>query len=46
MVRETLQQKTTHKGRENRNVQNLQRQEVNEESVWNPGKQIQGPTRH
>ena len=42
----TLQQKTTHKGRKNRKLQDLQRQEGGGESVWNINEHIQGTTGH
>ena len=43
---ESLQQKTTHKGRENSKLQDLQRQEGNGEYIWNISEQIQGATGH
>ena len=43
---ETLQQKTTHKGRKNSKLQDLQRQEGSGECVWNISEQIQGTTGH
>ena len=46
MVGETLQWETTHKGRENRKLQDLKRQEGCGECGWNPDKQIQGVTGH
>ena len=46
MVCKTIQQKTTHKGRENCKLKDLQRQESSGEWIWNPGKQIQDPTGH
>ena len=46
MACETLQQKTTHKGRVNSKLQDLQRQEGSGECVLNPGKQSQGLTGH
>ena len=41
-----LQQKTTHKRRENSKLQDLQRQEGGGEYVWNISEQIQGTTGH
>ena len=41
---ETLQQKTTQKGRKNRQLHDLQRQESGEECVWNISEQIQSNT--
>ena len=46
MACKTLEQKTTHKGRENSKLQDLQRKEGSGECVWNPGKQIQGLSGH
>ena len=46
MACETLQQKTTHNGRENSKLQALKRQEGSGECIWNPSKQIQGLTMH
>ena len=46
MDSETLQQKTTHKGRENSNLQDLQRQEGGGECVSNISEQSQGTTGH
>ena len=46
MVCENLQQKTTHKERENNKLQGLQRQKGSGECIWNPGKQIQSLTGH
>ena len=43
---ETLQQKTTYKGRENSKLQDLQRQEGGGECVWINSEQIQGTTGH
>ena len=43
---ETLQQTTTHKGRENSKLQDLQMQEGSGESIWNISDKIQGTTRH
>ena len=41
-----LQQKPTHKGRENSKLQDFQRQEGSGECVWNISEQIQGTTGH
>ena len=46
MAREILQQKTTHQGRKNSQLQDLQRQEVGRECVLNITDQIQGTTGH
>ena len=46
MACETPQQKITHKGRENRKIQDLQRQEGSGECVWNISEQIQVTTGH
>ena len=46
MACETVQQKITHKGRENGKVWDIWRQEGNGECVWNSGKQIQDLTGH
>ena len=46
MYGETLQQETTHKGRENSKLQDLQRQEGGGESIWNISEQVQGTTGH
>ena len=43
---ETLQHKTTHKGRENRKLQDLQGQEGSGECDWNISEQIQGTAGH
>ena len=43
---ETLQQKTTHKGREISKLQDLQRQECGGECMWNPSEHIHGTTGH
>ena len=43
---ETLQQKTTHKGRESSNLQDLQRHWGRGGRVWNINEQIQGTTGH
>ena len=43
---ETLQQETTHKGRKNSQLQDLQRQEGGGECVWNIIEQIQVTTGH
>ena len=40
----TLQQKTTHKGRKNGQLQDLKRQEDGWERVWDISEQIQGTT--
>ena len=42
----TQQQKTTHKGRKNIQLQDLQIQEGGIEYVWNISEQIQGTTGH
>ena len=44
MTCETLQQKISHKGRENSKLQDLKGQEGNGECIWNPGKQVKGLT--
>ena len=44
MACEILQHKTTHKGRENNKLQDLQGGRG--ECVWNISEQIQGPTGH
>ena len=46
MACENLQQKSSHKGRGNSKRQDLQRQEGCGELIWNPDKQIRGPTQH
>ena len=46
MACETLQQRTTQKGRENSKLQDLYRQEGCGECILNPNKQIQGVTGH
>ena len=43
---ETLQLKTTHKGRKNSKLQDPQRQEAGGECIWNISEQIQGITGH
>ena len=43
---ETLQQKTTNKGRKNSQLQDLQKQESGGERVWNISEQLQGTTGH
>ena len=43
---ETLQQKTTHKGRENSTLQDLQRQDSDGESIWKISEQIQDNNGH
>ena len=43
---ETLQQKTTHKGRKNTKLPDLRRQEGGGEYVWNISEQIQDTTGH
>ena len=43
---ETLQHKTTHRGRKNSQLQDLQRQEGGQECIWNIGEQIQRVTGH
>ena len=43
---ENLQQKTTHKGREDSKLQDLQRQDSGGECVWNISEQIQGINVH
>ena len=40
MDRETLQQKTTHNGRENSKLQDFQGQDSSGEGVWNISEQI------
>ena len=43
---QTLQQKTTRKGRKNSQLQDLQRQVGGGECIWNISEQIQGTTEH
>ena len=43
---DTLQQNTTHEGRKNSKLQDLQRQHSKRECIWNISEQIQGTTGH
>ena len=43
---ESLQQKMTHRGRENNKLQDLQRQEGGGECFWNISGKVQGTTGH